>query len=197
MGGGHVSRPNFELPQLDTGHPMAEFYLFLENALSRSPAIALPGAYVAFHPPVGENPYADTIRGYCDFSNHAQPGYLEIFPPSVLHLGREELRVARGGAPAALLLTGEQSQTAVALQLIPPVLCPGESLPPVPESAASLSLRLTDEDVFAIDASPAQLGRVLLENTSRKRWVEHPKIEQWLRTALYAAQRAYHRGESQ
>ena len=33
MGGGHVSRPDFGMPQPDPAYPLTEFYLLLQHAL--------------------------------------------------------------------------------------------------------------------------------------------------------------------
>ena len=35
MGGGHVSRPDFGMPQPDPNHPLTEFYLALQHALDK------------------------------------------------------------------------------------------------------------------------------------------------------------------
>ena len=41
MGGGHVSRPDFGMPQPDAAHPLTEFYLALHVAPGGAPAALL------------------------------------------------------------------------------------------------------------------------------------------------------------
>ena len=48
MGGGHVSRPDFGMPQPDTAHPLTEFYCLLQRALDREGVFALPALYAQF-----------------------------------------------------------------------------------------------------------------------------------------------------
>lgn len=42
MGGGHVSRPDFGMPQPDPAYPLTEFYLLLQHALDKAGRFALP-----------------------------------------------------------------------------------------------------------------------------------------------------------
>ena len=35
MGGGHLSRPDFGMPQPDPDHPLTEFYLLLQRGLDK------------------------------------------------------------------------------------------------------------------------------------------------------------------
>ena len=42
MGGGHVSRPDFGMPQPDPAYPLTEFYLLLQRALDAAGCFALP-----------------------------------------------------------------------------------------------------------------------------------------------------------
>ncbi len=42
MGGGHVSRPDFGMPQPDPAHPLTEFYCLLQRALDREGVFARP-----------------------------------------------------------------------------------------------------------------------------------------------------------
>ena len=51
MGGGHVSRPDFGMPQPDPAYPLTEFYLLLQHALDKAGRFALPALYAR---PVGE-----------------------------------------------------------------------------------------------------------------------------------------------
>lgn len=48
MGGGHVSRPDFGMPQPDPNHPLTEFYLVLQHALDKEGSFALPALYAGF-----------------------------------------------------------------------------------------------------------------------------------------------------
>ncbi len=193
MGGGHVTRPDFGLPQADSDAPLTEFYAILMHALGPAPVFALPGAYVAFRPPYREPVYAENIREFCAFSPRPQPGYAEILAPARLRILHMELAVAQNRAPAALLLTEESTRRMTAVQLLPPFLCPGEPLPPVPDSTAALSLTLSDADLRTADEAPAALGRRLAGEAAGKQWLHHPAIDAWLLTALAAAQRAYRR----
>lgn len=45
MGGGHVSRPDFGMPQPDPAYPLTEFYLLLQHALDKAGRFALPALY--------------------------------------------------------------------------------------------------------------------------------------------------------
>ena len=42
MGGGHVSRPDFGMPQPDAAYPLTEFYLLAQQALEKSGSFMLP-----------------------------------------------------------------------------------------------------------------------------------------------------------
>lgn len=45
MGGGHLSRPDFGMPQPDPAHPLTEFYLLLQHGLDREGVFALPALW--------------------------------------------------------------------------------------------------------------------------------------------------------
>lgn len=45
MGGGHVSRPDFGMPQPDAAYPLTEFYLLVQQALEKSGSFMLPALY--------------------------------------------------------------------------------------------------------------------------------------------------------
>lgn len=61
MGGGHVSRPDFGMPQPDAAYPLTEFYLLAQQALEKAAALCcppstqgckpLPGASTGRRPP--------------------------------------------------------------------------------------------------------------------------------------------------
>ena len=42
MGGGHLSRPDFGMPQPDPDHPLTEFYLLLQHGLDKTGVFHLP-----------------------------------------------------------------------------------------------------------------------------------------------------------
>ena len=45
MGGGHLSRPDFGMPQPDPDHPLTEFYLLLQHGLDKAGVFHLPALY--------------------------------------------------------------------------------------------------------------------------------------------------------
>mgnify|MGYP000943092753 CR=1 FL=1 len=51
MGGGHVSRPDFGMPQPDAAYPLTEFYLLAQQALEKSGSFMLPALYAGLHSP--------------------------------------------------------------------------------------------------------------------------------------------------
>ena len=51
MGGGHVSRPDFGMPQPDPACPLTEFYLLLQHALDAAGSFALPALYARVQAP--------------------------------------------------------------------------------------------------------------------------------------------------
>ena len=46
MGGGHVSRPDFGMPQPDAAYPLTEFYLLAQQALEKSGSFMLPALLI-------------------------------------------------------------------------------------------------------------------------------------------------------
>ena len=102
------------------------------------------------------------------------------------------LQVAADGAPAALLLTEECTRSVTALQLLPPFVWE-DPLPPLPDVPAALTLQLTVQDVEAIDADPAALGRRLVGSPAGKCWLTHPKAETFLAERVALLQRVYRR----
>lgn len=95
-------------------------------------------------------------------------------------------------APAALLLTEECTRSVTALQLLPPFVWE-DPLPPLPDVPAALTLQLTVQDVEAIDADPAALGRRLVGSPAGKCWLTHPKAETFLAERVALLQRVYRR----
>lgn len=67
MGGGHVSRPDFGMPQPDPAHPLTEFYCLLQRALDREGVFALPALYAQFRAPA-RRIYADEAADFLTLS---------------------------------------------------------------------------------------------------------------------------------
>ena len=158
MGGGHLSRPDFGMPQPDPAHPLTEFYLLLQHTLDRAGVFALPALYAGFQAPA-RRIYPDEAADYLTLSETEQEGMTRLLAPS-------------------------------RLQLLPPFLWE-EPLPPVPDTPSALTLTLTPQDVEAIDADPAALGRRLAETIRGKRWLRHPKAETYLAGRVALFQRVY------
>ena len=91
MGGGHVSRPDFGMPQPDPAHPLTEFYCLLQRALDREGVFALPALYAQFRAP------ARRIYEECTRTVYA----VQLLPPFVW----EDPLPPLPDAPAALSLT--------------------------------------------------------------------------------------------
>ena len=124
MGGGHVSRPDFGMPQPDPACPLTEFYLLLQHALDAAGSFALPALYARVQAPARWiDP--DEAREYLTLSPTEREGDTRLLAPGNLQLLYSTLHVAPDGAPAALLLTGECTRTTVAVQLLPPFVWGG------------------------------------------------------------------------
>ena len=63
MGGGHLSRPDFGMPQPDPAHPLTEFYLLLQHGLDREGVFALPALWADFQAPA-RRIYADEAEAF-------------------------------------------------------------------------------------------------------------------------------------
>ena len=63
MGGGHVSRPDFGMPQPDAAYPLTEFYLLAQQALEKSGSFMLPALYAGLHAPA-RRIYREEAAGY-------------------------------------------------------------------------------------------------------------------------------------
>ena len=115
MGGGHVSRPDFGMPQPDAAYPLTEFYLLAQQALEKSGSFMLPALYAGLQ------------------------------APARMQLLYSSLQVQQDGTPAALLLTEECTRLTVAVQLLPPFVWedPLPPLPDVP-AALTLQLTMQD-----------------------------------------------------
>ena len=115
MGGGHVSRPDFGMPQPDPAYPLTEFYQLLQRTLDRTGSFALPALYACLQ------------------------------APARLQLLYSSLHVLPDGTPTALLLTEACTRTVTAVQLLPPVVWedPLPPLPDVP-AALTVQLTMQD-----------------------------------------------------
>ena len=189
MGGGHVSRPDFGMPQPDPDHPLTEFYLLLQHGLDKAGVFHLPALYASFRAPA-RRIYADEAAGCLTLSETADEGAVLLSAPRNLQLLYSSLHVEPDGSPAALLLTEECTRTVYAVQLLPPFVWE-DPLPPLPDAPAALSLTLTLRDVEEIDAHPAALGHRLVCDKAGKRWLPHPRAETYLSERVALFQRLY------
>ena len=189
MGGGHVSRPDFGMPQPNPGCPLTEFYLLLQHALDKAGSFALPALYASLQAPA-RRIYLDEARAYLNLSSTEREGSTRLLPESRLQLLYSSLYVMPDGTPAALLLTEECTRATAAVQLLPPFVWE-DPLPPVPDAPAALTLLLTMQDMELIDTDPAALGCKLVQTTQNKRWLHHPKAETFLTERVALLQRVY------
>ena len=191
MGGGHVSRPDFGMPQPDPAYPLTEFYLLLQHALDKAGRFALPALYARVQAPA-RHIYLDEAREYLSLSPTGREGDIRLLAEGSLQLLYSTLHVLPDGTPAALLLTEECTRATVAVQLLPPFV--GEDpLPPLPDTPAALTLQLTMQDVMQADTDPEALGRKLAGTAANKRWLHHPKAETFLAERVALLQRVYKR----
>ena len=182
MGGGHVSRPDFGMPQPDPAYPLTEFYLLLQHALDKAGRFALPALYARVQAPA-RHIYLDEAREYLSLSPTGREGDIRLLAEGSLQLLYSTLHVQPDGTPAALLLTEECTRATVAVQL----------LPPLPDTPAALTLQLTMQDVMQADTDPEALGRKLAGTATNKRWLHHPKAETFLAERVALLQRVYKR----
>ena len=191
MGGGHVSRPDFGMPQPNPDYPLTEFYLLLQHALDTAGSFALPALYAKVQAPA-RHIYLDEARDYLTLSPTEREGDTRLMAQGNLQLLYSSLHVMPDGTPAALLLTEECTRTTVAVQLLPPFVWE-DPLPPLPDTPAALTLQLTMQDVEQIDTNPAALGRRLMQSPAGKRWLYHPRAESFLAQRVALLQRVYRR----
>ena len=191
MGGGHVSRPDFGMPQPDPAYPLTEFYLLLQHALDKAGRFALPALYARVQAPA-RHIYLDEAREYLSLSPTGREGDIRLLAEGSLQLMYSTLHVQPDGTPAALLLTEECTRASVAVQLLPPFVCE-DPLPPLPDTPAALTLQLTMQDVMQADTDPEALGRKLAGTAANKRWLHHPKAETFLAERVALLQRVYKR----
>lgn len=189
MGGGHVSRPDFGMPQPDAAYPLTEFYLLAQQALEKSGSFMLPALYAGLHAPA-RRIYREEAAGYLQLVAAPAEGLTRLLSPARMQLLYSSLQVQPDGTPAALLLTEECTRLTVAVQLLPPFVWE-DPLPPLPDVPAALTLQLTMQDVMAIDTAPAALAQKLVHSTDGKCWLHHPKAETFLSERLALLQRVY------
>ena len=187
MGGGHVSRPDFGMPQPDPAYPLTEFYQLLQRTLDRTGSFALPALYACLQAPA-RRIYRDEAREYLRLAVAPQEGYTRLQAPARLQLLYSSLHVLPDGTPTALLLTEACTRTVTAVQLLPPVVWE-DPLPPLPDVPAALTVQLTMQDVLDIDTDPAALGRRLAEDPAGKCWCSHPRAETFLAERVALLQR--------
>ena len=85
MGGGHLSRPDFGMPQPDPDHPLTEFYLLLQHGLDKAGVFHLPALYASFRAPA-RRIYADEAAGCLTLSETADEGAVLLSAPRNLQL---------------------------------------------------------------------------------------------------------------
>ena len=191
MGGGHVSRPDFGMPQPDAAYPLTEFYLLAQQALEKSGSFMLPALYAGLQAPA-RRIYREEAAGYLQLAAAPAEGLTRLLSPARMQLLYSSLQVQPDGTPAALLLTEECTRLTVAVQLLPPFVWE-DPLPPLPDTPAALTLQLTMQDVMQADTDPEALGRKLAGTAENKRWLHHPKAETFLAERVALLQRVYKR----
>lgn len=191
MGGGHVSRPDFGMPQPDAAYPLTEFYLLAQQALEKSGSFMLPALYAGLQAPA-RRIYREEAAGYLQLAAAPAEGLTRLLSPARMQLLYSSLQVQQDGTPAALLLTEECTRLTVAVQLLPPFVWE-DPLPPLPDTPAALTLQLTMQDVMQADTDPEALGRKLAGTATNKRWLHHPKAETFLAERVALLQRVYKR----
>ena len=100
MGGGHVSRPDFGMPQPDPAYPLTEFYLLLQHALDKAGRFALPALYARVQAPA-RHIYLDEAREYLSLSPTGREGDIRLLAEGSLQLLYNTLHVQPDGTPAA------------------------------------------------------------------------------------------------
>ena len=98
MGGGHLSRPDFGMPQPDPDHPLTEFYLLLQHGLDKAGVFHLPALYASFRAPA-RRIYADEAAGCLTLSETADEGAVLLSAPRNLQLLYSSLHVEPDGSP--------------------------------------------------------------------------------------------------
>ena len=163
----------------------------MQQALDKAGCFALPALYASLQAPA-RRIYPEEAQEYLRLAPQAGEGFVRLQAAVQMQVLYSSLQVAADGAPAALLLTEECTRSVTALQLLPPFVWE-DPLPPLPDVPAALTLQLTVQDVEAIDADPAALGRRLVGSPAGKCWLTHPKAETFLAERVALLQRVYRR----
>ncbi len=174
MGGGHVSRPDFGMPQPDPAYPLTEFYLLAQQALEKS------GSFYAARPLrraalPARRIYREEAAGYLQLAAAPAEGLTRLLSPARMQLLYSSLQVQPDGTPRrpfadrGVYPPDRRGAAAAAL------FVSEDPLPPLPDVPAALTLQLTMQDVMAIDTSPAALAQKLVHSTDGKCWLHHPK----------------------
>ena len=79
MGGGHVSRPDFGMPQPDAAYPLTEFYLLAQQALEKSGSFMLPALYAGLQAPARRIWSGRLFKAVGCFSSTPKPNFVPIF----------------------------------------------------------------------------------------------------------------------
>lgn len=96
MGGGHLSRPDFGMPQPDPSHPLTEFYQLLQRGLDREGIFALPALYAVFQAPA-RRIYADEAADYLTLTETPAEASTPLLPARTLQLLYSSLHVLPDG----------------------------------------------------------------------------------------------------
>lgn len=98
MGGGHVSRPDFGMPQPDAAYPLTEFYLLAQQALEKSGSFMLPALYAGLQAPA-RRIYREEAAGYLQLAAAPAEGLTRLLSPARMQLLYSSLQVQPDGAP--------------------------------------------------------------------------------------------------
>ena len=121
MGGGHVSRPDFGMPQPDAAYPLTEFYLLAQQALEKSGSFMLPALYAGLQAPA-RRIYREEAAGYLQLAAAPAEGLTRLLSPARMQLLYSSLQVQPDGTPAALCVGGPAAASAG---------CPGGAHPAI------------------------------------------------------------------
>ncbi len=105
MGGGHVSRPDFGMPQPDPACPLTEFYLLLQHALDAAGSFALPALYARVQAPARWiDP--DEAREYLTLSPTEREGDTRLLAPGNLRIRKKGSAGGHNGIKDIIAKTG-------------------------------------------------------------------------------------------
>ena len=82
MGGGHVSRPDFGMPQPDAAYPLTEFYLLAQQALEKSGSFMLPALYAGLQAPA-RRIYREEAADYLQLAAAPAEGLTRLLSPAL------------------------------------------------------------------------------------------------------------------